>query len=353
MTLRIRPHHVKLAQYSIYASGLEGFPGCVPLSSTLYLMQGHPDPYLHLCPIRKRRHPTESEAWFYANCVAYEHEVPTVVIPSSRDVASFRYRYVHSGPSYPTEVDYIHLDGSSWRVEKLVRSPRDPRLVTRTFLIDQLLVIFDMIRELRHGPLTYVLFRGAEALEKCLPYTEHYRDVQAELALYATALRQADFLAEYLGYCRVIERVVRSTSGKKWKTAVTRALAQLKQHEFGSITIVHPGDKAGRHKDLLKVYKRWALQALNRLRQQHGDDRAIAEFMFHRLRCGVAHGVQQPLQSEMTAHYFDIVCHAHLMKMVARLAIDEKREGKGKTWARFPTTPKLVEPLAQDVSGKD
>ncbi len=334
---------LRLAKYSIWASGLEGFSGLAWITEQLALVQEHADPFFHLCPTRGAEQPSESETWFYANCLAYEHEAPTLVLPTGRTLARFRYRYVHSGPSKPTEYSLVHIDDGPTRIEKLVRPPFRPERVARAFLVDQLLVILDEIRQLKHGPGTCVLFRGGlhdDVLD--LPYITQYGRVRKELSLYAAALRQADFLAECLWYCRVIESIIRSSGEDKWTTWVTGALGRVSQYDFGHIKIVHEYDPRGTYKDVLAVYRRRALKRLNHLRRLHGDDDKVATYLYKTIRCGIAHGVRRAKRGEIDRNYFETVRDTVLLKMLARLAIDEKSRGTPKVGTDITTSGQIV-----------
>lgn len=127
-----------------------------------------------------------------------------------------------------------------------------------------------------------MLFRGdlqGDVLD--LPYITQYGRVGKELSLYAASLRQADFLAESLWYCRVIESVVRSSGKAKWTRWVQGALGRVSQHEFGHVKIVHKDDPRGTYKDVFGIYRRRALKRLNHLRRLHGDDDNVATYLYN------------------------------------------------------------------------
>lgn len=313
---RVLSGEIKLAKYVLCPFGLASDTvGDITLDNKIVLIQPHPQNLLYLCPLTPNPQPTEPLAWYYADCIAYEHDIPVIVHPTRGDFNRFRYRYLHSGATQSQEITIVHND--SGKTTKHISRPWQPGEVPKSFYANQLCQILEEIRELRHGPLTYVLFRHADTSGRLdLPYLTEYGPVAQELHLYATALRQADTLGEFLCYYRVIESATAS-NGKVW---IAGALHRLQTHNFGFIPIAHEEDHDPRN--MLMIYRYRALRRLATLVKKHGTPSKIATHLYNVERCGIAHG-KDIIRADISPSYFEMVRDTYLMKLLARLAIDE------------------------------
>lgn len=318
---RVSSGEIDLARYSIYALGLAADTvGDVIIDRRIALCQVHPDSVLYLCPLCPNPQPTVAEAWFYCDCIAYHHEIPAIVEPTEEELSDFKHTYLHNGPSKPRECSIIE-PGVGVK-EKFVVHPLPPEDVTRRFLFDQLLSILEETRELRHGPLTFVLFRTHRYQRRVyLDYSSRYGSVSKEISLYSAALRQADFLAEYLGYYRVIE----SASGSNGKEWIIDALDRLRRHRFGKILLGHQHDYHYCPINILHEYRKRASTRLRELRRTMRRNEELARYFYNVNRCGIAHGRDAVVKADIVPSYFDIGRDAVIMKMLARMAIEEKR----------------------------
>jgi len=321
---RVRSGEIQLARYTIHACGMApDTVGNVIVDRRIALVQPHPESTLYLCPLRENRQPTSAEAWFYSDCIAYEHEVPALVMPTGSEVSAFRHRYLHNGPSKPQECEVLHLGNGPTSTEKLVRRPIPARRLTQAFLMDQLLSILEETREIRHGPLTFVLFRTHRRRRRVhLNYSAIYGSVAKEISLYGAALRQADFLSEYLGYYRVIESAT-SSNGRHW---ISGAIGRLHDHRFGRVLIGHEEDLDSPPKNAFGLYRRRAAGRLRQLRRTRSTDEDLARYLYEVNRCGIAHGRDSIVRGEIVPSYFEVGRDAVVLKLLARMAIDEKRE---------------------------
>lgn len=316
----VRVGVMKLAKHIVCACGIaDGSVGDVTIDQTVALIQPHPESVLYLCPLTPYSHPTYAKAWFYSDCISFEHEVPSVVYPQDSEFNSFRYTFVHSGPTKPQEQTIYHIpDGST---EKFVEPPVQPAQVSKRYFMDQLLMMLDTVRELRYGPLTYVLFRTHDKADEVdLPYTTMYGDVEKEIGLYAAALRQGDFLSEYLGYYRVIESITKS-NGKQW---IASTLPRIKQHRFGKVLVGHEMDHTGPPKNALAVFRRRALFRYKSLLNRFGDNEGIAQYLYKVNRCGIAHGKDSVIRGYLMPKYFEVGRDSLLLKLLAKMAIQEE-----------------------------
>lgn len=57
------------------------------------LIQEHLNGKLYLSPIGVNKNPTIAEAWFYCDCIAYEHDIPAIIFPAKNEVKKFNYHY--------------------------------------------------------------------------------------------------------------------------------------------------------------------------------------------------------------------------------------------------------------------
>lgn len=319
---RVLSGELRLAKYQICPFGLASDTvGDVIIDRRIALIQPHPQSILYLCPLSPHPQPTQTEAWFYCDCIAYEHDMPAMVLPTAGELSRFKHRYLHSGPTKPRTETIEHL-GDGEADYTFTRRALPPQVVSRTFLLQQLASILEETRELRHGPLTYVLFRTHRRQRRThLAYSETYGSVAKELHLFSAALRQADFLAEFLGYYRVIESVSQS-SGEKW---IAAALQRLSAHKWPRIALGHAEDFKAQPRNVIGWYRRRAALRLRELRGRLGGEEKVAQYLYSVNRCGIAHGRRDIVRGEITAEYFDLARDTVILKLLARMAIDEKR----------------------------
>jgi hypothetical protein len=264
--------------------------------------------------------PTYFEALFYADCISYEHDLPSMVYPSKGEVASFLYRYAYSGPTKPQEISILKEETGT--ITKMIRKPFDPREVARNSYIDQVIAILELTRELRHGPMTFILFRTYDNEGATdLPYSARYGSLSKELGLYASALKQPDALSEYLFYYRIIESVSQS-NGKQW---IEDNLGRISTSKFGRVAIAHEMDEySAKPKNLLSIYRRRALIRYQKLLRRLGTNKAISRYLYEVNRCGIAHGKGSVLKSQLLPSYFEVGKDSTILKMLTRIAIDER-----------------------------
>ena len=316
MHARVQSGEIRLAKYSLTPFGLVSSIGDITIDDKIALLQQHHDTELCLCPLGKSPHPELSEAWFYADCIAFDHEIPVIVNPTPSDIRGFGYRYIYNGSneerrSHPQDVDTGEL-------HTIIGKQKSPEALTRLFLSQQLVGILSEIRDFHHGPLTFIRFRydGWEARQN-IPYTQAYSLASQEIHLYASALRQADPYSEFLSYYRVIE----SASNSNGMTWIASALSRLRVHRFDDIKIGMASERESR--SLLAIYRRRALIRLRTLLKTYPTPDKIAGYLYGVNRCGIAHG-RQIIRSDITPSYFEMVRDTYVIKLLARMAIDEK-----------------------------
>jgi hypothetical protein len=317
---------IKPAKHIICACGLAPNTVCdVTIDGKIALVHSHPEPALYLCPIAPNHHPTYQQACFFSDCIAYEHDIPAIVYPTLSQLSQFRYRFIHYGKTKPQEIQVVSVGKDARDKEEVTTYTAQPfgsELTTKTFYIPTLINILEEIRVLRHGPFTSVLFKyGKNDGHIDLPFTSKYGEVAQEIHLYATALKQTDILSEYLSYYRVLE----SVAGKKHKSWIENSLDKISQHHYEEIPITYTSPITGpckRSKNLVAVYRRRALLRLKNLFTQLDSPSRVGDYLYKVNRCGIAHG-QKILRSDLTPSYFDVIKDTYIIKLLARIAIDE------------------------------
>jgi hypothetical protein len=283
----------KPARYVIDLVGLaRDSVGYVTIDNKLILVQMHPTYSLALCPLLGQPQPFYSEARFYADCLSYEHDLPTFVPPPKSDF--YRHSYASGLPSAQRKhVAEAYSESVSGALE----------------------YIFDMKRAERASGVFAVEFRWNGWDDPVdLPYTQKYSALSDAVHLYATALRQFDALSEYLGYYRVLENILH-TNAKQW---IANNLSRLRQFDFGDLTATAFIKKFG----VFTVYRRRALARLRTLNRALGAQ-SIEHYLYNENRCGIAHG-QIIKRSEFGSDYFSVVKDCYILKLLARMAIEDK-----------------------------
>jgi hypothetical protein len=309
---------LKLAKYVLCPFGLDSDSvGNIIVDHTIALAQGHPEGNLYLCPLTGKPQPTASVAWYYADCIAYEHDIPVIVLPTRGDFERFGYRYAHSGRTTPKVVHVANLENDR-TITHTFPALSAKRLVKESYG-ESLCSILESVREIRQGPLTFIDFRHKSRNGTLnLAYTSKYSSVAQEIHLYSVALRQADSLSEFLCYYRVIESATQS-NGKTW---IASSLDALSLHDFGNIVIGHNSVGYPR-RNLLSIWRSRALRRLSVLRHRLGSADAVASYLYNTNRCGIAHG-KVIVRADITPSYFEVVRDTYVLKLLARLAIDQK-----------------------------
>lgn len=188
--------------------------------------------------------------------------------------------------------------------------------------MDQIAQVLAIAHEIKHGPFSNILFR-THRRSQCsyLDYTRWYKCVTKEISLFAHALRQCDFLSEYLAYYRIIE----SVAGDNGKTWIAQAIDKIKLFECKKIYIVHMDDDVYSPTNLICIYKRRAIQRLKLLKNTYPTNIEIAKYLYNIMRCGIAHGKSDIVRGEIARPYFEVANDTFILKVLARMAIEEKR----------------------------
>jgi hypothetical protein len=268
----------------------------VVIDDQVALEQIHPTYSLALLPLADDVVISYEDALFYADCFAYEHEIPVIALPRGGQI----------------DIEFL-MD-------------RRGKRATREAYFHELAVALESVNALRLGPMGYVEFRydTSEYLSSTgdpvvrLNYSGRYGLAAQEVHLYSLALRQIDPLSEYLCYYRVIESASRS-NGLGW---LEQNLGRLESARFGMLS-AGPGDPRKRRRvNLFTVLRRRAIARLRNLlnTMSYAD---IASRLYHTNRCGVAHG-QSIRRADFSTDFRDVYLDGFVLKLMARLAIEDK-----------------------------
>lgn len=300
------PPYVKASKRSIENSYIIGAIGLkrdsvsgVLIDEKIALEQIHTTYFLMLIPLSDSIKIDYEDALFYADCFAYEHEIPVIAYPKRCG------KYTN-----------FILDGNY------------KKDISRKIYFDELTVSLESIVSLRLGPLGCVEFRY-DTLNNFSPldpavnlnYSRKYFNVRKELHLYSFALRQVDPLSEFLCYYRVIESATNS-DGEKW---LSENLGRLESEKFGFLPAgVGDGYVHKRRINLFTVLRRRALARIRSLKKSEKSNKSIAKKLYRESRCGIAHG-KKIRRADFGIEFEDIYLDCFIIKLMARIAIECKR----------------------------
>ena len=235
--------------------------------------------------------PTFEEVVFYANCLAYDHDLPTYILP----VVGKR--------------------------KALIKPIGRGRSINDSYY-NCLNMAYTSVCDIRLGPLGYVNFRQPGFGQPVdIPYTERYSSVARELSLYGMALRQLDPLSEYFCYYRVIESVTNS-NGREW---IRGNIERIKSYDFGFLEFKREMSKNKRRTNLFSIYKKRAINRLAELKVKlNGKD--IAAYFYNENRCGIVHGKASIKVYDFGPIVEEIAKDLYILKLLARIAIEDKAQ---------------------------
>jgi hypothetical protein len=298
-----KPTYVKSSKQTIrnaYVLGAVGLASDqvfgVVIDNKVALEQIHPTYSLALLPLTDDITISYEDALFYADCFAYEHEIPVIAYPKKWQI----------------EIEFL-LDK---------RCRRDTR---KTYLQD-LVGALENIISTRFGPLGFVDFR-TDILKypsktgkpfACLSYSEKYKFVSKEIHLYSFALRQIDPLAEFLCYYRVIESASKS-NGLNW---LEQNLGRLKFVRFGMLPAGQADNNRKRSINLFTALRhRAAIRMRELLKTMTYED--VAKRFYYTNRCGIAHG-HSIRRADFSTDFREVYLDCFVIKIMARLIIEDK-----------------------------
>jgi len=265
--------------------------GCVGFDGKYAFIQLHASTYLVVTPPVGEPLPSFSELIFYANCLGYDHDLPTFITPDD------------------------------WKAQIVPVEKGPPEYINQNYF-ESLGMAFEAINSIRLGPLRYLTFRWPGFRKDVeIFYSRKYSKVSQELGLYCTALKQLDPLSEFLYYYRVIE-CVSGSNGKDW---IRTYISSINTYDFG---FLHFGSDVPTYRpkmrtNLFSVYRRRAKSRINLLSKKlsTGD---IAEYFYNVLRCGIAHGRTDVIDYDYGFNIVEVSQDLIVLKLLARIAVEQK-----------------------------
>lgn len=224
------------------------------------------------------------EAVMLANCISYDHEVPTVVQPiwdgraPSYDAVGFPRKWVDPGKSY--------ADALITAAEAAV----DVRFT-------------DALR-----------FRYPD--DSLNGFDRRFRGRSEPLAMYGMALRQVDLLAEYLCLYRICEWA----DDKNGMRFINDTVDAIAAHDFGELWLEHL--TLGRDRPKRNVFEEYQERAVGRLEAlRTAGEEDIGRYLY-RYRNGLAHGKSDLLVQDFGASVDRVAQELPLLRLLCRLAIE-------------------------------
>lgn len=251
------------------------------------------DPYSYdffVLPTVRLEHPPFNKLVFYTNCLAYDHDAPTLLLP----------RYGRA----PVEPLKGHGQKNS-----------------REQYCENQCIVLELLGSLKWGSLQSVRFRWSDLEQTVdLAYSTQYGPAAKELSLYSLALRQFDPLSEFLHYYRIMESVD-GGNGKSW---ILNNVNRIKAFDFGWLELEDSAyfGNPKRRVNLFQRYRRKSQERLKRLRSPVSNPQV--EEHFYRVRCGIAHGKTHVKHYDFSTTVASIWQDLYILKLLARIAIQDK-----------------------------
>ncbi len=263
---------------------------------------------------------TYDQGSFYADCLSFEHEIPTLAMP----------------------ITEIKMKDIPWFFKPPIR--KDLVSVYFEYLINGC----DVGSTITNGLFGTVVFKYDyfETKQKknvdgliTIKYEKRYGDVRVAIHLYNAALRQTDSLMQYLCFYRVIENLAgnkhfdwlqnkieeRALDYKDpvWisvSTAVNRWNRKWLDHNVWRFIRKSRIESDGKL-NFLEIMRAYAMFHLLRMKQALST-RKIVERLYNGNRCCIAHG-RVIKRHEFNTEYVSILKDVVLMRYLARLIIEE------------------------------
>ncbi|WP_328762553.1 methylamine utilization protein MauJ [Streptomyces sp. NBC_00272] len=258
------------------------------------------DPHLHLfMPIPlsaegqydpNADHASLAQTLFFADCLAFDHDCPTTVLPYRMDT--------------PPPYEAI----GHWREWE------DPLPYYR----EALEAAIEQAHRIRYTD--GLTLRYAPEGDPLTRFEDRFERRQEALSLYTTAIRQVDFLSEYLSLYRVLEWPGKD-NGKKFTEA---NLDELPDYDFGTLRMVEPGYPLNHTEEPVDVFETLRERALGRIEALRTADIDVPAHLYA-LRNGLAHGKQDLILNDLGPSVDAVAADLPVVKLLARMAVEKGR----------------------------
>lgn len=144
-------------------------------------------------------------------------------------------------------------------------------------------------------------------------FEDRFEGRQEALSLYTAAIRQVDFLSEYLGLYRVLEWPGKD-NGKKFTEA---NLHELRDYDFGSLRMAD----LNQTEEPIDVFDTLRERALGRVEALLTADIGVPAHLYA-LRNGLAHGKQDLILNDLGPSVDAVAADLPVVKLLARMAVE-------------------------------
>jgi hypothetical protein len=231
--------------------------------------------------------PTIDDVLFLADCISFDHDLPTVVRPSAEtNVAGMR----PSGSLLPSPAASAGL----WYSDVLPEAQ-------------------GLAAEMRLG--APVVLRYGEGERSLVQFESRFAGVGEALGFYAMALRELDEPGEYLGMYRLLAWA----DGDDGRSFVATHLKSVAEFDFGMLR-TEP-NRHGTSVDVFEHYRELALARLRALRSSGMSDSRIADHLLG-VRAGLARSGRLPGANAGGAVVSGVAHDLPVVKLLARIALD-------------------------------
>ncbi|MGW3661158.1 methylamine utilization protein MauJ [Streptomyces sp. NPDC005151] len=231
--------------------------------------------------------PSLEDVLFVADCIAFDHDSPTVVTPLQEPATAPYEPIGHDRPWLPANRTYRDT------LDSVAQQAHEIRYT-------------DMLR-LRYGTYNDPLAR----------FSRRFAARTEPLALYAMAIRHVDLLAEYMGLYRVLE-APRSSNGMDF---ITDHLDSLEGYDFGKLLTI-PAFLPEHTEEPAEVFSVLKERALGRVEALTTAGIDTAKHLYA-IRNGLAHGKKDLILNDFGNAVDAVAADLPLLKLLARIAVEQ------------------------------
>ncbi len=258
-----------------------------------FVRHGTPGAYLGPFPLDGGAPISLREAFFLGNCIAFDHDMPTVVRPAAHTPAAA------ASPIEPLKPPPSGQPSGLWYYDS----------------VGQALSAAADIRVGDPVQLRYE-YNDSDNTPDLRAFSSRFGARPEPLAMYAMATRQIDVFSEYIALYRILE-FPQKNNGKKF---IEDNLDLIETYNFGTLLT---SDDFSQGIDVFKAYCARALGRVAHLRGDGLDNRAIAARLYA-IRNGLAHGKDDMIVDDSGAVLSDVGADVAIVRMLARMVVEPK-----------------------------
>lgn len=264
-------------------------------------------------------------ASFYADCIAFEHELPTLAIPKLENI---HYEDIHWLLKPKSFVDNAPLNAVETFIDHIINSVESAADMNTGLWTDTYFKYDRFYNEI--NPDDLVEYDGYEVI--ALPYKEKYSGVGVALKLYNASMRQSDPLSAYLNYYKVLENITQS-NGLNWiseQISNTNFIEDfpvwcrdVQREAISETLLLYSRSSFLRNEDgrinFNELLRSDALKRIDELKLIFSTEE-ISQKLYGDNRCNIAHG-RSTISHDLGDEFIEILNDLNLIKFLARQAI--------------------------------